>query len=152
MKNLSRLYTTARADIVHALVEKFKEIDGEPRYLTDLGGNVHPRMLFWDEVKEFPAIHVSAGTERRVYQGGGHKDRYLNITVRGYVEAEDPVEALEKLLADVEYVVEENGRLAYTDKSGAPQSTRDILIMSIDTDEGALAPLGVGEIILQVSY
>lgn len=148
----NRLYTTRRLAIVESLVEKLKAINGTLDYNTDIANNVHPRMLFWDEVEEYPAIHVTAGTEVRQYQGGGYKDRFLSVTVRCYVKEEDSVAALEGLLADIEFVIEENGRLAYQDRSGTPQTTHDILITSIDTDEGVLAPLGVGEIVLQVRY
>lgn len=152
MANASRLYTTNRQAIVEALTEKLKLIDGTEEFNTNLGNNVVPRLKFWDEVEEFPAVHVTAGPEVRVYQGGGYKDRFLNVTVRCYVKQEDPTLALEGLLADIEFVIEENGRLAYQDRSGALQHTHDILITSIDTDEGVLAPLGVGEIVLQVKY
>lgn len=76
----------------------------------------------------------------------------MNITIRCYVNEEDAVDALDKLLEDVETVVEENSRLAYTDRQGAPQATHQISIVSIDTDEGVLDPLGVGEILLEVRY
>ncbi len=59
---------------------------------------------------------------------------------------------LEKLLEDIETVIEFNGRLAYRDSKGASQYTQDIRVLSIDTDEGALSPIGVGEILLQVRY
>lgn len=147
-----RNYASNRASIVYALAEKFKIITPTNGYLTDLGNNVHPRLLFWDEVTEWPAVHLAIGPERREYQGGGHKDRFLSVTVRCYVKEEDSSMALERLLQDLETVIEQNGRLAYQDASGGAQSTWDILILSIDTDEGVLDPLGVGEILLQVRY
>lgn len=147
----NRRYTSRRSLIVNALVDKLKQIDGNDGYSVNLGGNVQPRLLFWDEVNEFPAVHVTAGNERREYQGGGYKDRYLSVTIRCYVKDEDPVTQLEGLLGDIEFVIEENGRLAYQDHLGA-HTTHDILITSIDTDEGVLTPLGVGEILLQVHY
>ena len=145
------IYTSRRSLIVEALVEKLKEIDATGTFNTDLGNNVHPRLLFWDEVNEFPAVHLSAGNEQREYLPGGLINRYLSVTIRLYVKAEDTVSELEKLLNDIEFVIEQNGRLAYQDYLGA-QTTRDIRITSIDTDEGVLSPLGVGEILLQVSY
>lgn len=145
------IYTSRRAIIVEALVTKLKLINGTGTYNSDLGNNVHPRLLFWDEVNEFPAVHLSAGNEQREYLPGGLINRYLSVTIRLYVKAEDTVSELEKLLNDIEFVIEQNGRLAYQDHLGA-QTTRDIRITSIDTDEGVLSPLGVGEILLQVSY
>jgi hypothetical protein len=148
---MSRRYTSRRSLIVNALAEKLKCIDGTKNFSVDVAGNVHPRLLFWDEVNEFPAIHLSAGNETREYQGGGYKDRFLTVTVRCYVKDEDPISQLEGLLDDIEFVIEENGRLAYQDRLGS-QTTHDILIKSIDTDEGVLSPLGVGEILLLVRY
>jgi len=147
-----RNYTTRRLAIVDAIVEKLKQIDGTGKYLTNLYQQVSPRLKFWDEVEEFPAVHLNAGSETREYQGGGYKDRYLTVTLRCYVNEEDAVVALESLMEDVETVLEENSRLAYTDKLGATQYTQQITIISIDTDEGVLEPYGVGEMLIEVRY
>ena len=148
----ARTYTTRRSAIVDALVVKLKQINQTGDFLTDVFDNVHPRLKFWDEVDTFPALHLNAGSETREYQGGGYKDRFLNLTIRCYVKETDAVDALDKLLEDVETVVEANGRLAYIDKQGVTQHTHDIVIISIETDEGVLEPFGVGEILLQVRY
>ena len=120
----ARAYTTRRVGIVEALVNKLKDIDGTGQYLTNLEENVSPRLKFWDEVEEFPAVHLNAGSETREYQAGGYKDRFLSITMRCYVQAEDAVVALDELLEDVETVVEES----------------------------VLEPLGVGEMLIEVRY
>ena len=147
-----RTYATRRQSIINALVEKIKEINGTGSFLTDLEENVHPRLKFWDEVEEFPAVHMNAGSESREYQGGGYKDRFLSVTIRCYVNEEDAVDALDKLLEDVETVLETNSRLEYYDRNGATQYTHQITILSIDTDEGVLEPYGVGEILIEVRY
>lgn len=147
-----RTYTTRRQGIIQALADKLKTINGTGEFFTDLNERVEPRLKFWDEVEEFPCIHLNAGSETRDYQGGGYKDRYLTVTARCYVNEEDSVVALDKLLEDVETVIEENSSLAYFDKRGNPQHTHQITIVSIDTDEGVLDPLGVGEILLEVRY
>ena len=147
-----RDYTTRRQSIVGALVTKLKEINGTGTYLTNLHENVHPRLKFWDEVEEFPAVHMNAGSESREYQGGGYKDRFLSVTIRCYVNEEDAVDALDKLLEDVETALESNSTLTYYDRTGTEQSTRQITIVSIDTDEGVLEPYGVGEILIEVRY
>ena len=148
----NRIYSTRRLGVIQALVEKLKEIDGNGDFNTDVYGNVSPRLKFWDEVNEFPSIHLNAGSETRTYQSAGYKDRFLAVTVRVYVQAEDSVEALEELLEDIETVIETNSRLSYTDRRGDEQFTQQITIISIDTDEGVLEPLGVGEILLEVRY
>jgi len=149
---MSRAYTTRRLGIVNALVEKLKDIDGSGNFLSNVNENVSPRLKFWDEVEEFPAIHLNAGSETREYQAAGYKDRFLSITLRCYVQAEDAVEALDELMEDVETVVEDSSRLTYFDRTGAVQYTQQITIVSIDTDEGVLEPLGVGEILIEVRY
>ena len=149
----ARLYTSKRYSILKSLAELFNTtLVGSNEYKTNLYNNAHPRMLFWDEIEEYPAIHMSLGNEQRVYQGAGYKDRFLGITIRCYVKDEDSQESLELLLEDIETVIEQNGRLAYQDSSGATQFTQDMLIVSIDTDEGALAPIAVGEMVIQVRY
>ena len=147
-----RDYTSRRMAIVSALEDKLKLINGASPYRTNLFNNVLPRLLFWDEVQDFPAVHVSAGTETRQYQGGGFKDRYLTLTIRVYVQEENAVFALEKLFEDIETVIEQNSSLPYVDQDGNTQSVHQITIVSIDSDEGALEPLGVGEIICEVRY
>lgn len=143
---------TRRSSIVEALTEKFKEISILNGYTTDLGDQAYSRMKFWDEISEFPCICLAAGSESIVHVGGGMKDRYLNILLRAYVNEEDSIIAVERLLEDIEIIIDNNGRLAYVDSSGNIGHTRDIIITNIDTDQGALAPLGVGEITLQVKY
>lgn len=147
-----RIYTTRRSAIVASLVTELKKINQTGDFLTDVYDNVHPRLKFWDEVDTFPAIHINAGSESREYQGGGYKDRFLSITVRCYVKETEAQEALDKLLEDVETVIESNGRLAYTDRQGKQQFTLDIIVLSIDTDEGVLEPFGVAEMQLSVHY
>ena len=149
---MSRAYTTRRLGIVNAIVDKIKDINGAGAFLSDLNENVSPRLKFWDEVEEFPAVHLNAGSETREYQAGGYKDRFLSVTLRCYVQAEDSVEALDELMEDVETVLEDNSRLAYLDRTGATQYTQQITIVSIDTDEGVLEPLGVGEMLIEVRY
>ena len=146
-----RKYTSRRAAITRGLAEKLAGIDGRGIYHTAVA-EVSPRLKFWDEVEEFPAIHLNAGSETREYQGGGYKDRFLNVTIRCYVNQEDSVDALDELLEDVETVLEQNSSLIYYDRLGLEQFTQQITIISIDTDEGVLDPLGVAEVLIEVRY
>lgn len=143
---------TRRSSIIEALTTKLKGVSLVNGFSTDLGEQVFSRMKFWDEISEFPCICLVAGPESIVHQAAGLKDRYLDVTLRAYVNEEDSILALERLLEDVEIILDNNGRLAYEDSSGNLSYTRDIIITLIDTDQGALAPLGVGEMTLQVKY
>lgn len=148
----NRIYTSRRMAIVNALAEKLKIIDGSTTYNSNLENRVSPRLLFWDEVDEFPSVHLNAGSESRVYQGGGYKDRFLTVRIRIYVKEENAVDALEGVIEDIETVLEDSSRLAYKDRQGVTQYTQQITIISIDTDEGVLEPVGVGEIVCEIRY
>jgi len=149
----NRNYTSRRSNILNALATKLKDIDGSGAFLTDVGNNVETRLKFWDEVQDFPAIHLNAGTESRDYQAGGFKDRFLSITIRCYVSDDtDATEALNLLMEDIETVVEDNSRLKYYDAMNNEYNAQQITIISIVTDEGVLDPLGVGEIEIEVRY
>lgn len=143
--------SSRRISIVKALTEKFKEIDGTGKYQTNLFGNAHPKLKFWDEVNDFPAVYSTAGTELREYLPSNFTWGYLNISIKVYVKSEDSAqEQLEMLLSDIEICVDANRVLVYdTDNN---YETTEILVQSITTDEGLLAPYGVGEINLQVRY
>ena len=147
----NRDYTTRRSAIINALVEKLDTIDGTGKFRTVVA-STSPRLLFWDEIAEFPAVHVNSGSETREYLGGGEKFRFLTITLRCYVNEEDAVDALEMLLEDVETVIEANNPIRYTTGKGVKTTNIQTTINSIDTDEGDLEPFGVGEIIATIQY
>ena len=148
---MARSNTTRRSAILEAMAELFEKIDGGDGYKSDLSGSIEPRMKFWDEVESFPCLHMSAGTETREYWGGGNKWRYLTVTIRIYVNADDPITELEELLEDVETVLDDAGQFDYSTTTGTQQVTQ-VTIVSISTDEGALQPLGVGEMIVEIRY
>ena len=148
---MSRSNTTRRGAILTALADKFKEIDGSGNYKARLDNNVETRMKFWDEIEQYPAVHMTAGVETREYWGGGNKWRFLNITIRAYVNAEDPIEELEELLEDIETVIDANNSLTYR-QLGTDAGVTQFTVLSIDTDEGVLAPLGIGEMIIEARY
>ena len=149
---LARKHTTRRRAIVEALCQKLENINGSPPFRTSVS-RVERRLKFWDEVNEFPTIHVGAGAETRDYDGGGFRFRFLQLTVRCYVSDDsDVIEALEELLEDVETVIEDSDPLTYYDSTGASQSTVQTTIITVDTDEGVLEPLGVGEITCVIRY
>lgn len=138
-----------RTSILKALVEKLKLIDGTT-YPSNLSGNAFAKLKYWDEVYDFPCIYSSPGTESREYLPAGFAWGYLNISLKVYCKGENSQEELEILLEDVESVIDANRVLVYdTEKN---YETTEILIASITTDEGLLAPFAIGEINLQVRY
>ena len=148
---MARATTTRRGAIMNALATEFKNIDGSGSYKSRLDSNVETRMKFWDEVEQFPAVHMAAGAETREYYGGGQKWRFLRITIRAYVNSEDPIEELEELLEDLETVIDSSNNLTYK-QLGTNAGVIQLTVISIDTDEGVLAPLGIGEMIIEARY
>ena len=149
----ARKHSTRRRAIVGAIADKlYESLNGSAPFRSSVQ-SVEPRLRFWDEVQDFPAIQVGAGQETREYDGGGVRFRFLRVTVRCYVnDNDDVILALEELLEDVETVIEDNDPLTYTDSTGTSQTTAKSTILTVDTDEGVLEPLGVGEVIIEVQY
>lgn len=149
----ARAHSTRRRSIVGAIADKlYESLNGSYPYRSSVQ-SVEPRLRFWDEVTDFPAIQVGAGQETREYEGGGFRFRFLRITIRCYVnDNDDVILALEELLEDVETVLEDNDPLTYQDSTNTSHSTAKTTILSVDTDEGVLEPLGVGEVIVEIQY
>jgi hypothetical protein len=142
---------SARTQITRAIIEKLKLIDGNAPYTIDVATNVTDKLKYWDEVNDFPFICGVAGSESRDYLPGQFKWGYLGIALKIYVQDEDPNTVLENLLEDIEKVIDANRQIQY-DSSNPAARTTEILITSIVTDEGLLAPYGIGEINLRVQY
>ena len=47
----ARAYSSRRINIIEALADKLKVIDGQGAFLSDVNDNVVPRLKFWDEVE-----------------------------------------------------------------------------------------------------
>lgn len=140
---------SARSSIAKKLAEKIKTINGaSPFKSTVFPSNVVTKLIFWDEVTDFPYVCIVPGSETREYHPGGFKWGFLNVSIKLYVNSEDPTSKLEDILQDVEQIITDNELLEYE----AGKGTTEILINSITTDEGLLAPFGVGEMNLSIRY
>ena len=139
-----------RTSIVKALTEKLKLIDGTGTYNTNIFNNAYPYLKFWEEVSDFPAVYTTAGSEMREYLPGDFTWAYLNLTLKIYCKSEDAQQQLENLLEDVENVIHDNRNLVYDIANN--YDTTEILVNSIITDEGLLAPYAIGEMTIQVRY
>jgi hypothetical protein len=139
-----------RTSILKALTEKFKLIDGNAPYSVNIFNNAYPIIKFWDEVNDFPCVYGSTGSETRDYLPGNFTWAYLGISLKVYCRGENAQQQLELLLEDIETVVNANRELVYDAVNN--HETTEILVVSITTDEGLLAPYAVGELNLQVRY
>ena len=147
------IYRTARKKIAEAMVKKIKEIDGSHPFNLNVFENVSAKMVFLDEIQQYPKVCVVAGDETREYQPGGFKWRFLNVTIRAYVHNEDDAqEELALLLEDIEKIIDENDALVYDDTVDPSLQTTSMTLTSLSTDEGVVEPLGIGEIVITVRY
>ena len=146
-------YRTKRTKIAEALANKLKEIDGSHPFNINIFDNVATKMVFLDEIEQYPKVCVVAGDESREYQPAGNKWRFLTLTVRAYVHnEEDAQEELALLLEDIERIIDENDALVYDDSVDPSEQTTSLTIESIGTDEGVIQPLGIGEMVVEVRY
>lgn len=142
---------TMRTKITKALAAKFADsLTGTSPYITNLYGNSYAKLKFWDEVQDFPSVYMTTGMEMREYLPGDFTWGMLGISIKLYCKGETSQEDLEQLLQDVELCIDNNRELVYNEET--QQKTTEILILSITTDEGLLAPYAIGEINIQVRY
>ena len=150
---MASTYRTKRKKIVDEYVKQLKGINGQHPYNSNVFNEVHGVTLFIDQISQFPSVCVIAGDETRQYQPDGFKWRFLNMEIRIYVsDEEDAQEELALLIEDIERVIDNNDVLTYDDSVSPNLKTTSSTILTLMTDEGVLAPLGVGEITIQVRY
>ena len=82
-------YRTARKKISEALTNKIKLLNGNHPYNSNVSGNVSSKLVFIDEIEQYPKVCVVAGDEFREYQPGQFKWRLLDITIRAYIRDEN---------------------------------------------------------------
>jgi len=145
--------TSRRTEIIDFLVTQLKEIDGEVSgfdsgyaYNTNLFNNVFRKLKFLDEVNDFPALYLTAGTEIRDFNSKSLTVATLDVTIRAYVYGEDNSQSLaDDIIQDIEHVI-------YSLGENPDKGILDITIESITTDEGLAAPYGIAEVNLNVAY
>ena len=142
-----------RKEIVEFLVTELKKIDGQTStfnvsytYSNNLFNNVFRKLKFLDEVNDFPAIYISAGTEIRDFNSKSLTVATLDVTIRAYVFGEDNSQSLsDSLVQDIEHVV-------YSLGDNPDKGILDITIDNISTDEGLATPYGIAEVELTIVY
>lgn len=139
-----------RTKIVNKIISLLKENLNGLDYKSNVYNNVSNRVIFWDEINNFPHISISAGNESRQYLPANFKWAYLSVNIRVYIQDENAYSVLEEFIGDIETIIDNNNNLVYDEDTG--DSTELISIISIDTDQGLLEPLAVAEIVLQIQY
>ena len=145
--------SSRRGNIVDFLVTSLKNINGSTStynnaytYNNNLFDNVYRKLKFLDEVNDFPALYLSAGTENRNFNSLSLTVATLDVTIRAYVYGEDNSQSLaDDLLEDIEHVI-------YSLEDSPDKGIQDIIIENVTVDEGLVEPYGLAEVNIQVTY
>ena len=145
--------TNRRSEIVDLIITELKKINGgvstfdsSYTYNVNLFDNVFRAVKFLDEVNDFPALYLAAGTEIRNFESLSLTVATLDVTIRAYVYGEDNSQSLaDDLLEDIEHVI-------YSLEDSPTKGIQDITIESITVDEGLVEPYGLAEVNLQITY
>lgn len=136
-----------RGQVVQELVTLFKTVDGTGSFKSNLFSNVTNRMLFLDEIRDFPTVSVTADSETREYHPGAFTWGFIRVVVRVYVNEEDPNIGMENVLWDLETLLDANNDLVV-----GTNNLVQITIDRIDTDGGALYPQAFAELTCTIRY
>jgi len=141
-----------RKTIINNLVAAMKNIDGGTSsynanytYNLNVFENVFRKLKFVDEVNDHPSLYLNAGLDIRNYESGGYVTSDLQVIIRGYIkDDESPVDMEENLIEDIEHILSN-----YSDSNNG---VMQITVEDISTDEGLIAPFGIIEVGLSISY
>ncbi len=149
-----------RNSIVTGIGNRIKtEFDGSnhSKYYTNIYENVFTSSKHFSQITDYPAITVTPGPESFEYLPSGMRWNFLRVYIRAYVKDEyDPNAKLELLIEDIKNLIDEFDTFTYTvskpDGTTLTLSTTQSTLEEISTDEGLLAPLGIGELIITIRY
>lgn len=147
-----------KTDIIDLLVEELKRIDksvdkrgGIPRtpyqYKSQVS-QVFPTFKFIQEINDFPSICLIAGAEARTHIGGGIRFGILDITIKGYVYAENAIDASDDLLSDIEFIVNSLGYIP----GKCASEIEEAIVNNVGSDEGLGEPFGVCQVDCEITY
>ena len=135
------------------------ELDGTKttQYFTNIFQNVFVQNKNFSQIQDYPAVTVTTGPESFEYLPSGARWNTLVLYIRGFVKNEDDSAAeLERLIEDIKNIIDNFDSIPYTvtkpDSTILNLRTTQSTISEISTDEGLLAPLGIGEISLTIRY
>jgi len=148
---------SARSGIVKAISEKIAELFiGDGDYMSNLHGNVSNRVKHFSDVEDFPFISVTPGAEIREDLPSDFTWATLTVNITLYVKSEEnSQEELESLITDVENFLDTHLQLPYNVNTSEGVITSKITnstLVSINTDEGILDPMALGQLVVNVQY
>lgn len=145
-----------KREMLEIFTEELRLIDGgaspldhEYTFELDCHKNVYPSYKFLEEINDFPTICFYVLEETVAHIGHGVRYKTAAINLRGYVhealgEYEDSNWWAEALIDDIDHV------LKYM-RSRNPCFV-DVRLLEVSTDEGIMAPYGVVDAMIAVTY
>lgn len=100
-----------------------------------------------DTINDFPLITYNVQESTLDHIGDNYRYYALDIALRAYVRGEDPQSLLDQLMQDIEERV-----ISFESSADPALEIVDARIDSIDSDEGVVAPYGVTDVRLTISY
>jgi hypothetical protein len=126
-----------RYTCTNKIIEVLKRIDGGTSpfnldyvFNVNVYENVYDHAMYIEDIDAFPTISIHATSERLIHSLSDERYSLVMYEIRGYMLDEAVEEAGEALASDIEHV------LKYADVD-------DLKIISIETDGGLQAPMGV---------
>lgn len=149
-----------RNSIVTSIADLIKDqLDGTrpTQYHTTIYENVFSSSKHFSQITDYPAITVTPGPETFEYLPSGMRWNFLRVYIRAYVKDEyAPNAQLELLIEDIKNLIDDFDSFTYTiskpDGTTLTLTTTQSTLEEISTDEGLLAPLGIGELIITIRY
>lgn len=111
--------------------------------------NVFRRYKYLDDVNDFPTITFVARREERDHRGAGFKMGIIGVDLRIYVydgDTADIADECERLADQVESAID-------TFADTYPQfSVEEARVATLRTDDGLMAPYGIADLQLAITY
>lgn len=115
---------------------------------TPLPPNGVVRGFRWlDSINEFPFITYNVQDSALVHISDNIRYYALDIALRAYVRGEDPQSLLDQIMLDIE-----DATVSFRDASDKSLHVVDARIISTHSDEGLMAPYGVTDMRIRLTY
>lgn len=100
-----------------------------------------------DSINEFPYITYNVQDSSLDHIGDNYRYYAMSLALRAYVRGEDPQSLLDQLMLDIEDIT-----ISFRDSADRSLEIVDARVDSTHGDEGLMAPYGVTDMRITISY
>jgi hypothetical protein len=116
-------------------------------YLDNAIAHVYRGFRWLDQINDFPTISYNIQSSSLVHIGANDRYYSCSVALRAYVRGEDPQALLDQILLDIEDVTQ-----SFRDVASPSLEVVDARVDSVSSDEGVMAPIGVADMRITISY